>query len=80
MSRVDERVRIARPVDWSSMTMTVLRAEGSTLTCALAMTPLGNDTAQRAYPPYPWVSSKKDLVFTVYLQGVGARARKQAPL
>jgi len=33
---------MARPVDWSSTTMTVLRAEGSTLTCAFAMkSPLG---------------------------------------
>jgi hypothetical protein len=26
---------MARPVDWSSTTITVLRAEGKTLTCAL---------------------------------------------
>src|SRR3954470_16947000 len=29
--------RMARPVDWSSTTITVLRAEGNTLTCACAM-------------------------------------------
>jgi hypothetical protein len=28
---------MARPVDWSSTTITVLRAEGRTLTCALAI-------------------------------------------
>src|SRR5262245_40861272 len=30
---------MARPVDWSSTTITVLRAEGRTLTCAFAMLP-----------------------------------------
>src|SRR5258706_11363149 len=31
--------RMARPVDWSSTTITVLRAEGRTLSSALAMSP-----------------------------------------
>src|SRR6267378_1525766 len=43
--------RIARPVDWSSTTMTVLRAEGSTLTCALAMTPPWGRFSPTSLPP-----------------------------
>src|SRR2546422_8936571 len=45
--------RIARPVDWSSTTMTVLRAEGSTLTCALAMTPPSGRFSPTSLPPVP---------------------------
>src|SRR5437879_555662 len=43
--------RIARPVDWSSTTITVLRAEGSTLTCALAMTPPWGRFSPTSLPP-----------------------------
>jgi hypothetical protein len=41
--------------------MTVLRAEGSTLTCALAMTPPGCELAVEAYAPAPAVSSRRRL-------------------
>src|SRR5260221_794421 len=36
--------RMARPVDWSSTTITVLRAEGNTLTCAFTMSLPGLDS------------------------------------
>ena len=46
--------RMARPVDWSSTTMTVFFAEGRTLTCALAMTPpLRSDWRKKPTPRTP---------------------------
>ena len=51
---LDERVAVegfARPVDWSSTTMTVLRAEGRTRTSALAIAPPQIETLSGSLRP-----------------------------
>src|SRR5947208_6829257 len=62
--------RIARPVDGSSTTMTVLRAEGSTLTCALAMTPPWGRFSPRSVPPVPPGVQQKRPSFHCFFPGV----------
>ena len=76
--------RMARPVDWSSTTITVLRAEGSTLTCAFAMdSPLGVDYCalwEKPTPAPPALSSKQGRFRAISLRGCCGAGRETRTL